>query len=315
MSREANITLAMLPYLPPGEVDRKEKMVERIAGLVDQAADLGSDLVAFPEMSTTDGAADPWQFEPVDGPSLAAISQKARQRGIYVVFPFLTLENGCRYNSSLLIGRDGTLQGQYHKYFPVHWELDQGILPGTATPVFKTDFGRVGLSICFDINYWEVGMGFCTNQAELVIWSSMWEGSRHLTRWAIEFGFAMGAVCSRHAMFVDLIGREIAGVQRPSLDPLHAAPLLKARLDLDQRLLHHDFNMDLLPPLFAKYGPTLASVEHRPQECLVVINSLLPGRSTDDLIEEFHLEPMRDYAARVRRDRQLALEGKYPIKA
>jgi hypothetical protein len=314
MSRNASITLAMLPYLPPDEPDRREKMVDRITALIDQAAGLGSDLVAFPEMSTTDGAANPWQFEPVDGPSLEAVSRKARQHGIYVVFPFLTLEDGRRFNSSMLIGRDGSLAGHYHKYFPTHGELDNGILPGTETPVFSTDFGRVGLSICFDLNYWEVGAGFCANGAELVIWSSMWEGARQLTRWAIEFGFAMGAVCTRHAMFVDLAGREISALKRATLDQLHAAPLLSTNLDLDRRLLHHDFNMERLPALFEKYGPTAAYAEHLSHECLLIFGSRMPGKSSDDLIAEFQLETMRVYQARVRRDRRLALDGKYPLQ-
>jgi hypothetical protein len=314
MSRIIIATLAMQPYLPPNEPDRREKTLQRMAALIDEAAGLGSDLVAFPEMSTTDGAANPWQFEPLDGPSLAAISRKAHQHGIYVVFPFLTLEEGLRYNSSLLIGRDGSLLGHYHKYFPTHGELDQGILPGTQTPVFETDLGRIGLSICFDLNYWEVGHGLCSNRAELVIWSSMWEGARQLTRWAIEFGFAMGAVCTYHAMFVDLVGREVARMKRSTLDQVGAAPLLNTTLDLDQRLLHHDFNLERLPALFEKYGPGAAYVEHLGHECLLIFESRLPGVASDDLIREFDLEPMRDYAMRARIDRQRALEGKYPVK-
>jgi predicted amidohydrolase len=314
MSRKVKIALAMQPPLPPHEPDRLEKTLDQIGKRIDQAADLDAELIAFPEMVTSDGAADIWQFEPLDGPSLAAASHKARQRGVYVVLPYLTLEAGCRYNSSILIGRDGTLAGHYHKMFPTHGELDQGILPGTQAPVFSTDFGRVGLSICFDLNYWEVGAEFCANQADLVIWSSMWDGARQLTRWSIEFGFAMAAVCSYNAMLVNQAGRETANLSRAALDRVGSAPLLTAEVDLDRRLLHHDFNLDRLPALFVKYGPTAASVEHLSQECLLLVRSQTAGVTTDDLIAEFGLETMRAYLARVRRDRQLALAGKYPLR-
>jgi len=150
-----------------------------MAALVDQAADTGADLVAFAEMDNTDWAANPWQFEALNGPTLTAMRAKARQRGLYIVCPLLTLEDGQRYNSSVLLDRQGNVAGHYHKYFPTHLELNQGILPGTETPVFETDLGRIGLSICFDLNYWEVGAGLCANRAELVIWSSMWEGRPH----------------------------------------------------------------------------------------------------------------------------------------
>jgi hypothetical protein len=181
-------------------------------------------------------------------------------------------------------------------------------------PVFETDFGRLGLSICFDLNYWEVGAGFCANKAELVIWSSMWEGERMLTKWAIEFGFYMGAVSTDHAMFVDLAGREISRLPRASSDRSGCAPLLNATLNLERRLLHHDYNLERLPALFAKYGSTAAAVEHLNHECLLVFDSRLANQSSDALIAEFGLETMRDYLARARKDRKLALEGKYPIK-
>ena len=311
MPRFLTLSLAMLPYLPPDAPARLEQTRARLCQLIDQAAATRADLVAFPEMCTTDGSANLWQFEALDGPTLTAVAEKARQRHIYVVCPLLTLEDGKRYNSSVLIGRDGSRVGRYHKVFPTHWEMDQGILPGAETPVFETELGWVGLSICFDINYWEVGSGLGANRAELVIWSSTWEGGRQLMRWPIEFGFHLGAVCTDHASAVDLAGRPVASLARSTLDRVGSAPLLNATLDLDRRLLHHDFNLDRLPPLFQKYGQTAAFVEHLGHECLLIFGSQFPGRSSDDLIAEFGLEPMRDYLAGVRRDRQLALAGRY----
>ena len=81
------------------------------------------------------------------------MSRKAKQHNLYVVCPLGTIENGNKYNSSVLIGRNGEIVGVYHKNFPTHAELDIGIIPGIEAPAFQTDFGRVGLSICFDINY------------------------------------------------------------------------------------------------------------------------------------------------------------------
>ena len=313
MSREMTISLAMSPDLPPG-AGRAQRVLARMEDLVDRAADAGADLVAFPEMCTTWGDENPWQFEAPDGPTFAAMARKARQREVYIVCPLLTLEDGRRYNTALFIDRGGRLAGRYHKVFPTHTDMEAGITPGQETPVFETDLGRVGLSICFDLNYWEVGSGLCANRAEVVIWASMWRGARMLTRWAIEFGFAMGAVSANEAMMVDLVGRELAWQQRPLLERVGAAPLLTVTLNLDRRVLHHDYNLERLSALFRRYGEGAAFVEHLSQECLVVFGSQLPDKSSDDLIREFGLEPMRDYLARVRRDRKLALEGSSSVK-
>jgi hypothetical protein len=90
--------------------------------------------------------------------------------------------------------------------------------------------------------------------------------------------------------------------------------VVTAALDLDRRLLHHDYNLDKLPPLFEKYGATAAYTEWISEECLLVFGSELYGVSSDELIEEFGLETMRDYLSRARRDRQLAINGDYPVR-
>jgi predicted amidohydrolase len=309
--RRAVVSLVSLPTLPRNEPDRLKKTLANMAKHIHQAASLGSDMVAFPEIANRLGSAKPWEFEPLDGPTITAISKQAKRLSIYVVCPMGTLEDGKKYNSSVLIGRDGKIVGLYHKNFPTHGELDVGITPGTVTPVFETDFGRVGLSICFDLNYWEVGSGLCANKAELVLWASMWQGARMLSKWAIEFGFHMGAIWRGGSTFVDVAGREIVCVKRNISDKSGSAPLVNATLDMDRRLLHHDGNIKRLKPLYEKYGSTAAYAEWLSHECLLVLGSQLPDVSTDQLIDEFRLETMRDYLARVRRDRQLALKGLY----
>ena len=312
--RKAVVSLVSFPTLPRNEPDRLNKTLANMGKHIAEAAALGSDLVAFPEAANRLGSANLWEFEPLDGQTITGVSKKARQHSVYVVCPMPTLENAARYNSSVLIGRDGRIVGIYHKNFPTHGELDVGIIPGTETPVFETDFGRVGLCICFDLNYWEVGSGLCANKAELVLWSSMWQGARMLTKWAIEFGFYMGAIWRGGSMFVDVAGREIISINRKISDKSGSAPLVTATLNLDRRLLHHDGNVGRLKALYKKYGSTAAYAEWLPHECLLIFASQLLNVSSDELIEEFGLETMRDYLARVRRDRKLALKGLYKRK-
>ena len=86
------------------------------------------------------------------------------------------------------------------------------------------------------------------------------------------------------------------------------APLAMAALDLDLRVVHHDYNIERLRPLFEHYASGAATSEHLGCECLLTLRSQLADKSTDDLIAEFAIEPMRDYLGRVRRDRQRALK-------
>jgi len=131
------------------------------------------------------------------------------------------------------------------------------------------------------------------------------------SRWAIEFGFHMGGVYAAAGSFVDPAGRPICSVRPPGGDATGMAPLVTATLDLDLRAVHSDGNIGRLRLLFEKYGPVAATTEHIDDECLLMLCSQLPDKSTDDLIAEFEIETMRDYLARVRRDRQRALDGTY----
>ncbi len=310
MSRYANISMVNFPTLPADEPERLQKTLVRMGGYVAAAAREQSDLVAFPEICNSLDTSAPFAaVETLDGPTVTALSQAAREHGLYVVCPLLLSEEGRRYNCAVLIGRKGEIAGVYRKNFPTHGELEQGITPGVETPVFETDFGRVGLCICFDLNYWEVGSGLCRNRAELVIWPSMWAGGRMLSKWAMEFGFNLAAVWKEQATFVDVAGRELLSVKRDVSDRSGRSPVVTARIDLDRRLLHPDYNLDKLQALFERHGGTAAFVELLKQDCHLIFGSQLPGVSSDRLIEEFGLETMRDYLARVRRDRETALNA------
>jgi predicted amidohydrolase len=134
------------------------------------------DVVVLPELFSLPfwcvGVHDPAYFdwaEPVDGPTVTAMSEVARSIGSYVVAPFF--ERGERegeyFNSAALIGPDGNLVpgtlddgrsvATYRKNAISSYAWDGHInnekwyfRPGDGYPVFATAFGRVGILICYD---------------------------------------------------------------------------------------------------------------------------------------------------------------------
>src|SRR5687768_979857 len=83
---------------------------------------------------------------------LADFAKKFR---CYVIAPIYTVEKGHHYNSAVLIDRNGKLAGVYHKIRPTEGEINKtGLSPGPIDPpVFDTDFGKIGIQICFDIEW------------------------------------------------------------------------------------------------------------------------------------------------------------------
>jgi predicted amidohydrolase len=88
---------------------------------------------------------------PAPGPETDVFARIARRYRVRIVLPILEREADAVYNSALLIGPQGVIDGRYHKvHLAVAGELHSGIRPGDAFPVYETEIGRIGCNICMD---------------------------------------------------------------------------------------------------------------------------------------------------------------------
>jgi len=137
------------------------KMLDGIAG----AAEQGCDLVVFPELALNswgeciDCAAEhrpcSWhldQAELAQGPACEAVTAAAARYGIHVIYGFEELDatdSSVIYNSANVVAPAGFV-GTYRKlHLGIPLETDR-FTPGDALPVFDTDLGPIGISICYD---------------------------------------------------------------------------------------------------------------------------------------------------------------------
>jgi predicted amidohydrolase len=78
------------------------------------------------------------------------MADKARQWRMYVSGSFYERRGDLTLNTAPLYDRQGGLVGSYSKNMLYDPEEDEGATPGVGLPVFKTDFGTVGIIICYD---------------------------------------------------------------------------------------------------------------------------------------------------------------------
>ena len=85
---------------------------------------------------------------------LALFSQLARRHGMYLVAgSFLRRQGDAFRNRALLFALDGRV-GWQDKLRLTGYEKQAGcIVPGDELKVFDTDFGRVGINICYDVEF------------------------------------------------------------------------------------------------------------------------------------------------------------------
>ncbi len=282
----------------------KERNLHAALQLLERASWDKPDLVCLPETFTGLGlGAEQWvnTAEPLDGPTVAHLSVFARQHRCYVVCPMVLQDNNRLVNAAVLIDRQGQVLGYYAKMFPTISELERGIVPGEDAPVFETDFGRVGFAICFDLNFPEVAQRLKANRAELVCFVSMYPGGKQVQGWAIDYGFWMvTAIGGPYSQVVNPLGRTLAQAQP------YYEPLVSVRINLDSLLAHLDYNHEKLFALKQRYGPD-AEVEIAQPEGRFLLTCQANDRTVWDWVREFGLEPLDDYFARARQERQKAL--------
>ncbi|MFH0910131.1 MAG: carbon-nitrogen hydrolase family protein [Planctomycetota bacterium] len=267
--------------------DSKETLIRETLAILDEAAGRKPDIVCLPE--TFPG----YEVEPVPGPTLERVAAWARAHRAYVVAPLHTLAEGVHYNSAVLIDRSGRVQGRYDKIHPTEREIsDMGVVPGPlSAPVFETDFARIGLQICFDVNWTDTWARLKQQGAEIVFYSSAYPAHRNLSLLACANEvYVASATKEQPSAIYDITGDVIA---RTSLEHRWAY----AALCLGKRLFEWDFHEKKVGAIEKKYGRRL-EIRSYEAEGWFTLASFDPELAVEEVIQEFELTPLREYIRR-----------------
>jgi len=149
----------------------KATNVETALALVAEAAAAGADVVTLPETFHFRGSSEERRAsaEPVPGPLSETLSAAAKRHGVYLLGGSYNElhaddEDQRTFNTSQLFGPDGQLLATYRKIhlFDVVIEGRMKAMessrnrPGDRAVVADTSFGRVGLTVCYDLRFPEL---------------------------------------------------------------------------------------------------------------------------------------------------------------
>ena len=229
------------------------------------------------------------EAEPVPGPTTIAMSAIAKELGSYIICPLHTKVEDRVYNSAVVIDRKGSIIGQYNKIHPVTGEISNGVTSGTLPPpVFQTDFGKIGIQICFDINWIDEWKSLKDAGAEIVFWPSAYPGGRALSAYAWMFKYyVVGSPWRDPATIYDITGDIIASSGQYE----HWA---FAKLNLEKVFLEITDYSDKLNEIKKKYGPKVL-IRYYHDEDWVTIESCSPDLRIKVILDEYNLVPHWDY--------------------
>jgi len=150
----------------------KQLNLRKMEEIMEQAAAEDSNLVLFPELSLTGYFIQDLKeemAEPIDGESIQHMQTLCKKLRVYTVFSWPELgEDGLIYNSACLISDQGEIVGNYRK---VHlYDREKEIFsPGDTFKVFDTDLGRIGIMICFDLDFPESARSLHAGGADIIV--------------------------------------------------------------------------------------------------------------------------------------------------
>jgi beta-ureidopropionase len=176
----------------------KEDAIEKHIELIGKAAADGAQITCLQEIfhgPYFPAEQDPKWYataEPEDGPTVTRMREVARQHGMVLVVPFFEeAQTGVYYNTAVVIEADGTVLGKYRKNHiphvgPCFWEKFYFKPGNLGYPVFQSSVGTVGLIICYDRHFPEIGRALGLKGAEIVFNPSATVESLSKYLWELE---------------------------------------------------------------------------------------------------------------------------------
>ena len=171
-------------WLRPANSKDGAESVQRFAEYIDRIApEQRPDVILLGEMINRVGApgGPDAQAEPIPGPTTERLAERARRYRSWIAFSIVERDGTDLFNTAVLLDRSGQIAGKYRKVQLPFEELSIGIAPGGAFPVFKTDFGTIGMMICHDSSFPEAARELALNGAELIL-MPIWGGREPLVR-------------------------------------------------------------------------------------------------------------------------------------
>lgn len=178
----------------------KAANLETLDKVATSASLMGADLAVFPELYLTRYEVGPlcqeWA-EPSDGPSIQSAKEIAARTGCALAFGYPERAGEAIYNSMVLIDKRGETLAAYRK-MQLFGEAERAVFkPGDEIVTCLFEGTRLGLGICYDIEFPEFARRLARAGAELAIvptanMAPYWEVPTSLVRArALENGMAI----------------------------------------------------------------------------------------------------------------------------
>jgi len=265
-----------------------ELMVDKVMEILKDVTPYKPDFVCLPEVfpfTYVDEKTTPEDRAGISRKILTRFAAFSEENNCYTVCPVYTLRDGNIYNSAVVFDREGKKIGAYEKIHPTEGEIKEGYSCGPLfQPVIFTEFGPIGIQICFDIE-WDDGWKMLRQQgAEIIFWPSAFAGGTALNTRAWQNKCVVASATNKNtAKLCDISGEVITktGIWNPNL--------YCGVVNLEKVFLHTWPSVNKFRDIQKKYGRKVRITTYHEEEW-TVIESLSSEIFVSDIMKEFDLQ-------------------------
>lgn len=179
--------------------ENKFDNIKNASEFVKKATNEGCDIAILPEMFTTPYKTSnfPIYAEKEGEESFKLISKMAKDNHIYLVGGSIPEkdDNNLVYNTCYVFDREGNKIGKHRKVHLFDIDIEGGqtfkesdtLTAGNKITVFDTEFGKIGLCICFDFRFPELARLMAQNGAKIMIVPAAFNMTTGPAHWDLMF--------------------------------------------------------------------------------------------------------------------------------
>jgi len=289
------------------QTETSEQMMNGILQSLKKALFYQPDIICLPEVfptSNIEQSLDLAEKLQRHEKPLRQLSDFASENNCYVICPIYSEENGKVYNAAVVLDREGQRVGEYRKIHLTEGEIEWGLTPGPLEPpVFKTDFGIIGIQICFDIE-WDDGWTKLSDQgAEITFWPSAFAGGQAINIKAVQHKYVVASSTRKNtSKLCDITGEEITKTG------IWDRNIYCGAVNLEKAFLHTWPYVNRFNEIRKKFGRKVRITTYHEEEWSI-IESLSPDIQVADILEEFELETYEKLISDSERAQVRAREG------
>jgi len=276
------------------EAANHDEMLDMVLEEMEGIVNYQPDIICLPEIFPFFHISEQFSIQDVaegpDGRITSRFAAFAKKHGAYIICPLYTVEQGKYYNSARVIDREGNVLGDYRKIHCTEGEMGKGVSPGPLDPpVFKTDFGTIGVQICFDLEWDDGWKKLREKGAEIVFFCSAYPGGIAVNTRAWQNKYSVvSSTLEGTAKICDISGTEIAKTGRWQRN------WVIGPLNLEKVFLHTWPYYQRFKEISAKYGRKVR-ITNFDEEEWSIIESLSPDLKVADIIKEFDLKTHEEH--------------------